>query len=184
MLDPFFRTVHGFAVLIEKDWCAFGHKFQDRHGHGLDASSLPDERAPIFVQFLDVVYQLLYQFPHAFEFNESLLIFLADHSFSCLFGNFLGNCLKDRLENIRIYDTTKSIWGYVFQNSSQFLNPVYIQHEKPLWPSTSPKRIVIWSRYFNRWDPSMHPTSVSSETADVANGLWIDDWGCGLREVL
>lgn len=100
ILDPYFRTMEGFAVLVEKDWCAFGHKFNDRCGHAVD-DPRSEERSPVFVQWMETVWQIQQQFPYAFEFNEDLLVFLCDHIHSGLFGNFLGNYEQQRVNDFQ-----------------------------------------------------------------------------------
>lgn len=46
MIDPYYRTIDGFIILIEKDWISFGHMFGRRLGH----NSLKDlgNRSPVF----------------------------------------------------------------------------------------------------------------------------------------
>ncbi len=73
MLDSYYRTIEGFQTLIQREWIAFGHKFADRCGHGNGIND-PNERSPIFLQWIDCIYQLFSQNPTAFEFNEMFLV--------------------------------------------------------------------------------------------------------------
>ena len=85
--DPYYRTFEGFVkmiislivlicnsfeTLIQRQWVEFGHKFADRSGilNGDD-----NEKSPVFLQFLDCVYQLWEKNFDQFEFNRRYLVF-------------------------------------------------------------------------------------------------------------
>ncbi|CAI5444629.1 unnamed protein product [Caenorhabditis angaria] len=125
LLDPYYRTIHGFQVLIEKDWLGFGHKFDDRCGH---VGALNDEAAkevsPIFSQFLDCVWQIMQQRPRAFQFNERYLIEMHENVYSCQFGTFIGNCDKDR-RDLNVAKRTKSLWNWMDLRHDDYINPFY-----------------------------------------------------------
>uniref|UniRef100_A0A8C8K0V5 phosphatidylinositol-3,5-bisphosphate 3-phosphatase n=1 Tax=Oncorhynchus tshawytscha TaxID=74940 RepID=A0A8C8K0V5_ONCTS len=60
MLDGHYRTIRGFQVLLEKEWLSFGHRFQLRIGHG-DKNHTDADRSPVFLQFIDCVWQITRQ---------------------------------------------------------------------------------------------------------------------------
>ncbi len=69
------------------------YKIFYRYAH-LDGDT--KEVSPVMDQFLECVWQLMQQFPCAFEFNERFLIQLHTHIYSCQYGNFIGICQKER----------------------------------------------------------------------------------------
>ena len=76
--------------------------FTFRYGH---LAGDVRETSPIFVQFLECVWQVMIQFPTAFQFNQQFLVTLHDHVHSNQFGTFLGNCEKERIDErcIHVY---------------------------------------------------------------------------------
>ncbi|CAO3580891.1 unnamed protein product [Absidia cylindrospora] len=151
-LDPYYRTLRGIQVLIEKDWVSFGHKFADRCGHlsnekyfvnlantggNAATNTIKDmqnkfyksnyyqkETSPVFHQFLDCVYQLVQQFPTRFEFNEHFLVDLHYHVYSCQFGTFLFNCEAERTHH-HPQSKTFSIWDDINSNRDKYINEMY-----------------------------------------------------------
>ncbi|XP_073217167.1 phosphatidylinositol-3,5-bisphosphate 3-phosphatase MTMR8 isoform X3 [Lepidochelys kempii] len=155
LLDPFYRTFKGLMVLIEKEWIAMGHKFSHRCGH-LDGDA--KEVSPVFTQFAECVWQLMQQFPCAFEFNERFLLEIHDHVYSCQFGNFLGTCHRER-EALKIFEKTHSLWPFLLQKKQEFRNPLYkgFTAYKELKPNTLPFSFQFWCGMYNRFDKGMHP---------------------------
>lgn len=183
-LDPFYRTAKGLAVLIEKDWIAYGHKFTDRSGHlcndrvefhaklGEDATTQQSflasvqkqfapsshafkETCPVFQQFLDCIYQIQSQFPDRFEWNETLLRKLVWETYSARTGSFLFNSEAERA-TYRARERTASVWEEIFD----------VDDVDSAAKEEGPK-LVLKPEYRNdRYDPTLDDPDSKSPNAD------------------
>ena len=127
MLDPHYRTREGFSTLVEKDFLSFGHPFNTRCGHGEGKNEQggdEGELSPIFLQFLDCVFQLVNQFPEYFEFSPRYLLLLSEHIYSWRFGTFLCDSEKDREIVAGIRQRTYCMWDYL-DSIPELLNPLF-----------------------------------------------------------
>uniref|UniRef100_A0A671PJ34 Myotubularin-related protein 10-like n=1 Tax=Sinocyclocheilus anshuiensis TaxID=1608454 RepID=A0A671PJ34_9TELE len=111
MCDPHCRSLHGFQSLIQKEWVMAGHRFLDRCNH---LKKNDKEESPVFLLFLDCVWQLWNQYPAAFEFTEVYLTVLGDSMWVPIFSTFLFNCPRQRAENSRVIVIYQITHFYVF----------------------------------------------------------------------
>jgi hypothetical protein len=117
--------------------------------------------SPMFHQFLDATYQLLYQHPTRFEFNERFLRRLLYHLYSCQYGTFLYDSEKERVET-RVAEKTRSVWDYFMSRKEEFLNPNYDPQvddrikgkERLIFPD--PEKTRWWAESFGRKDEEMN----------------------------
>ncbi|NXL67320.1 MTMRC protein, partial [Chordeiles acutipennis] len=119
MMDSYSRTKSGFQSLIQKEW------------------------APVFLLLLNCVWQLVQQYPPAFEFTETYLTVLSDSLYVPIFSTFFfnsqhqkdtntsGESLKTQSGPFRFL--TVWDWSVQFDPKAQaFLNnPLYAEKPKP-----------------------------------------------------
>ena len=153
LLDKYYRTLDGFICLIEKDWISFGHQFRYRSGFysPVDSNVGENQFSPIFLQWLDAVYQLMCQNYTKFQFNFNLILFLAEEVFTGRYGTFLFNNDKER-EEFDENNKTISIWSYIKQNESNFINHIYKEDDYNRGLTINFKQIRLWRDYFYKFE--------------------------------
>jgi hypothetical protein len=156
IMDARFRTMDGFATLIDKE---FGH-----FGHGYDMRSAPlgqsgSERSPVVLQFLDCIRQLMEQYPRAFEFNEKYLRYIIKGFQSRSFNNFIGDCPKQRADAIMAlsWRTNNKYWPTLWEHLKVFVAPrqfynILYDHitysHTPLSPILDNRVMTLWKQHF------------------------------------
>ncbi|XP_036164775.1 myotubularin-related protein 12 isoform X2 [Myotis myotis] len=139
MMDPHCRTRAGFQSLVQKEWVAGGHCFLDRCNHLRQSDK---EEVPVFLLFLDCVWQLVHQHPPAFEFTETYLTVLSDSLYIPIFTTFFFNSPHQKEMNLGreaqdahstpLHLLTVWDWSVQFEPRAQTLlqNPLYVEKPK------------------------------------------------------
>ncbi|XP_071649884.1 myotubularin-related protein 12 isoform X4 [Temnothorax longispinosus] len=166
-LDHHFRTIAGFQSLLQKEWVAGGHPFCDRLGHIVKTNS---EKSPLFLLYLDCVWQLCHQYPTEFEFTETYLTTLWDAAHVSIFDTFIFNCERDRAVAAMDPNTPlvlRSVWDWREQFNDQdillFYNPLFVPRSadktengttivRPLYAVSS---LELWTQCYFRWIPTL-----------------------------
>uniref|UniRef100_A0A6I8NUZ4 SET binding factor 1 n=1 Tax=Ornithorhynchus anatinus TaxID=9258 RepID=A0A6I8NUZ4_ORNAN len=167
--DPYYRTLDGFRVLVEKEWLSFGHRFGQRGTHTVADQS--GGFAPVFLQFLDCVHQVHLQFPMEFEFSQYYLKFLGYHHMSRRFRTFLLDSDCERVELGLLFEekgerrgqppqpsqpsqppqTCRSVWDCVERlgrKAPVFFNYMYAPEDgQVLRPYSNVSNLKVWDYY-------------------------------------
>ncbi|XP_077374657.1 myotubularin-related protein 10 [Festucalex cinctus] len=145
MVDPHYRSLVGFQGLVQKEWVMAGHRFLDRCNH---LKKNDKEESPLFMLFLDCVWQMMNQYPAAFEFTEAYLTVLSDSMWIPFFSTFLFSSPKQRAQYLMDFARNKAIpqgedpvvyfppvwdWSQQFSTKDQtlFNNPMYVGKGAP-----------------------------------------------------
>src|SRR3989338_9111628 len=80
-IDPFYRTIRGFITIIEMIWFSFGYRFTLEFNTGNLNQSPSKTPLPLFLFFMDCIFQLMHIFESSVEFNQTLLLTIIDSAY-------------------------------------------------------------------------------------------------------
>ncbi|KAM0719527.1 hypothetical protein Q7P37_003657 [Cladosporium fusiforme] len=144
------------------------------------------EVSPIFHQFLDAVFQLQWQEPTAFEFNERFLRRLYYQVYAGQYGEFLFNNERERSEHD---NKLPSAWGYFLARRAEFTNPDF--SAKTNDPLLFPRRqgaereveMRWWNMLFGRKDEEMNVPRALTQLEQPADALATRSASVGPTEI-
>jgi len=99
-----------------------------------------NETAPVFLQFLDAIAQLIAQFPTVAQFDERALAILWSAAYSRTFVNFRHDCERDRALDRR---PGPSVWPKL----AACTNALYAPAAAPLRPTLALKTLTLCAMY-------------------------------------
>ncbi|KAF0732183.1 hypothetical protein Ae201684P_020897 [Aphanomyces euteiches] len=159
MLDPYYRTFRGFLELVDKEWCSFGHMFRSRGAVGDPPNGQEvEDQSPVFVQWLDTMWQVWRQVPWAFEFSDELLATLYTNVYSGLFGTFQYNSEQEKLAK-EAKAPTRSLWRYLLSQQHEYMNVQYnatqsqMLRGRPLPVLALESDLALWDAHIACADP-------------------------------
>jgi len=96
-----------------------------------------------------------------FEFNDKLLVFLAEELYNCKYGDFFFNCEQERIRN-ELRDKTFTIWFTIDLQREFFKNPAYVGIENAARVTQLPvvqiERLRYWKEYFSKYSETQTQT--------------------------
>eukprot|EP01132_Coremiostelium_polycephalum_P005622 gene5622-6997_t len=158
LLDPYYRTIKGFQLLIEKEWLSFGHLFSNRCSHVYPPNGDDHEFSPIFMMFIDAVWQLTCLLPTTFQFNERFLIKIIDSVYDCRYGTFLFNNERERMHFKKMINGPASLWSAINAEPVDiYTNCFYVPNSKPIFENFFMADIQFWTSFYLRWNDKFKP---------------------------
>lgn len=157
-LEPHYRTIMGFCVLLEQNWVSLYYPFSE--GCALIKKGEDKKRFPYWEAFISIVHALFICYPTEFEFGEELLHWLLYESYGFRFTEFLFP-LANREQGC------EGAWDWIMSNTEKFRNPFYKSSETvlawqagpcPLFPllCRGPTYDATWLRNLDAYKFSSH----------------------------
>ncbi|XP_035286544.1 myotubularin-related protein 11-like [Anguilla anguilla] len=161
MSDPHCRTRQGLQGLVQKEWVAAGHPFLSR-GNCYRHRDRDREEAPVFLLFLDCVWQLWAQFPSYFQLTEEYLLVLQDSTHLPLYCTYLHDCQRERSrrsQHLPQSYTPINGWREGLAGDSYPMDPPF----PPVWD---------WALWYSpeRRERFTHPVAMPTLPLPVLNG--------------